>query len=312
VKLHVVLLNYKTPDMTAKALDHLLVALEPVPDTMVWVVDNDSQDDSEAKLKEKVTSLDDERVVFIQSGHNGGFGYGNNVGIRRAMNADDKPDYVYLLNSDAFVEPDAVKILVDFLDGRPDVGIAGSYIFGVDGVPHETAFRFPTVASELETTLRLGVVSRLLSEYIVALPMPTVATQVDWLAGCSMMIRRDVIEQVGMFDETFFLYYEETDLCGRAAEAGWSTWYVPESRVAHIGSASTGMKETEKRTPHFWFDSRRHYFRKNYGQAYLVAADAAHVLGSLAWRARRVVERKEKQDRPKALRDFVRHAMKNF
>lgn len=312
MKLHVVLLNYKTPDMTAKALDHLLVALEPVPQAKVWVVDNDSEDDSEAKLTEKVASLDDDRVAFIQTGHNGGFGFGNNVGIRRALAADEPPDYVYLLNSDAFVEPEAVKVLVDFLDERPDVGIAGSYIFGVDGVPHETAFRFPTVFSELETTLRLGVVSKVLSDHIVALPMPTTSTQVDWLAGCSMMIRREVIEQVGMFDETFFLYYEETDLCGRAAEAGWSTWYVPSSRVAHIGSASTGMKETNKRTPHFWFDSRRHYFRKNHGQAYLAAADAAHVLGSVAWRARRVLERKEKQDRPRALRDFVRHAFKNF
>lgn len=312
MKLHTVLLNYKTPDMTAKALDHLIEALAPVESWHVWVVDNDSQDDSQEKLQAKVDSLDDGRVTFVQSGHNGGFGYGNNVGIRRAMAAAEPPDYVYLLNSDAFVEPDAVKILVDFLDERPDVGIAGSYIFGVDGVPHETAFRFPTVASELETTLRLGVVSKLLGDYIVALPIPTVATEVDWLAGCSMMIRREVIERVGMFDETFFLYYEETDLCGRAGREGFSTWYVPASRVAHIGSASTGMKETDKRTPNFWFDSRRHYFRKNHGQRYLLAADLAHVAGSVAWRARRVVQRKAKQDRPKALRDFVRHAFKNL
>jgi len=312
MKLHVVLLNYKTPQMTAKALDHLMVALEQVPDSSVWVVDNDSQDDSEAQLRQKVQALRDQRVSFVQSGHNGGFGYGNNVGIRRALSAEQQPDYIYLLNSDAFVEPQAIGLLVDFLDKRPDVGIAGSYIFGVDGVPHETAFRFPSVYSELETTLRLGLVSRLLHEHIVALPMPEEATEVDWLAGCSMMIRREVIEQVGMFDETFFLYFEETDLCGRAAAAGWSTWYVPNSRVAHIGSASTGMKETQKRTPHFWFDSRRHYFRKNHGQAYLMAADTAHVVGSLVWRARRVIERKAKQDRPKALRDFVRHTLKHL
>ena len=312
MKVHVVLLNYKTPQMTAKALDHLMIALEEAPECRVWVVDNDSQDDSEAFLINKVSSLDDSRVTFVQSGHNGGFGYGNNVGIRRALRDQAPPDYIYLLNSDAFVEPDAVRVLVDFLDAHREVGIAGSYIFGVDGVPHKTAFRFPSVYSEFEESLRLGLISKLLSDHVVALPMPTAPTQVDWLAGCSMMLRREVIEQVGMFDETFFLYYEETDLCGRAGEAGWSTWYVPQSRVAHIGSASTGMKETEKRTPHFWFDSRRHYFRKNHGQAYLFAADAAHVAGSLVWRARRVIERKEKQDRPKALRDFVRHALTHF
>ena len=82
---------------------------------------------------------------------------------------------------------------------------------------------------------------------------------------------------------------------------------MPASDVAHIGSASTGMKRTEERTPEFWFDSRRYYFLKNHGRGYLWAANAAHVVGSVAWRARMLLERKPKQDRPQALRDFLRH-----
>ena len=113
---------------------------------------------------------------------------------------------------------------------------------------------------------RIGLVSRLLRRSIVAPPPARVACRVDWLAGASMMIRRPVLDEAGLFDEAFFLYFEETDLCRRALAAGWSTWYVPESRVAHIGSASTGMKRREPR-PAYWFASRRHYLRKHDGCA---------------------------------------------
>ncbi len=81
----------------------------------------------------------------------------------------------------------------------------------------------------------------------------------DWLAGASLMMRQDVLDRIGLFDEEFFLYFEETELCLRAARAGWPTDYVVESRVAHVGSASTGMK-TWDRIPQFWLDSRLRYF----------------------------------------------------
>ena len=103
-----------------------------------------------------------------------------NVGIRRGVAAGDPPDYVYLLNSDAFPEPGSVRLLVDFLDTHPTAGIAGSYIHGPDGTPHETAFRFPSWQSEIESTLGIGVVTRyLLQKWVVALPFPTQAQQVD-------------------------------------------------------------------------------------------------------------------------------------
>jgi N-acetylglucosaminyl-diphospho-decaprenol L-rhamnosyltransferase len=116
---------------------------------------------------------------------------------------------------------------------------------------------------------------------------------------------------VGLFDETFFLYFEETDLCRRAAEAGWPTHFVRESRVEHIGSVSTGMK-TWKRVPGYWFDSRWYYFRKSGGTARAVAATLAHLAGGLILRARRLVRPSIPPGPPHFLRDLVGHAIRNL
>jgi N-acetylglucosaminyl-diphospho-decaprenol L-rhamnosyltransferase len=310
MKLLAVLLNYKTAPMTEKALDALLVALEPIPSSRVCIVDNDSQDGSFERLKQAVAERGvGDRVDVVETGYNGGFGYGNNYAMRKALQADAPPEFIYLLNSDAFPAKDAVTRLLQTLEADARVGIAGSYIHGPDGEPHQTAFRFPTALSELEEQLRLGVVSKLLSDHIVALPIPEVTREVDWLAGASMMMKSAMLEEIGLFDERFFLYYEETDLCRRAQLAGWRTVYVRDSHVAHIGSVSTGMKENQKPTPRFWFASRRHYFQKNHGARYRAAADVAHVVGAFAWRLRRRIQNKPDVDRPRALRDFVVHAL---
>lgn len=309
MKLLAIVVNYKTPEMTLRSVKALLPELARIPDHKVIILDNDSQDGSYDLLTQNVASegLGPEVEVW-RSDRNGGFGYGCNYVIRRALTWEDKPDYIYLLNSDAFPDPRAVEILVETLDSRPDIGICGSYIHGPDGEPHETAFRFPSVASELESTIAFGPVSRLLQLKAVAIkPIPKETTKVDWLAGASMMIRRQVLEEVGIFDETFFLYYEETDLCRRAAKKGWPTYYVPSSSVAHIGSASTGMKNLQRPTPTYWFESRQHYFEKNHGKPYLVAANLAWLFGFSVRRARVHLQKKEDTDRPNTLVDFIRH-----
>ena len=302
------IVNYKTPDLTIQSYRSALAQLD---EGKVIIVDNDSGDGSYDKISNAV-ALDrvGDRVEVIAAERNGGFGYGNNLAIRRGLAADPTYEYFYLLNSDAFPEEGAIRRLVDFLEGHPEAGIAGSYIHGVDGTPHDTAFRFPTAVGELEGTLRLGVVSRLLKDYQVSMGFPDQVTQVDWLAGCSMMIRRPVLEEVGLFDETFFLYFEETDLCMRARRQGWLTYYVPQSSVAHVGSASTGIQDLDRRTPRYWFESRQHYFRKNYGDRYLWAANAAWLVGQSLWSVRRRIQRKPKADAPQIMQDFVRHMVK--
>lgn len=303
-----VLLNWRTAEMTLKAVDAADRAMEGIAGGIV-VVDNDSGDGSFERMSEALRGRP--RIRVVQSGWNGGFGAGNNVGIKLGLEGGQRPDFVYILNSDAFPAPDAIRLLLDYLQAHPKVGIVGSYIHGPEGEPHTTCFRFPSVASEFEGAARTGPISRIFRNRIVAIGVPEASGPVDWLAGASMMLREEVIRTVGIFDETFFLYFEETDLCRRAAEAGWPTHFVRESRVEHIGSVSTGMK-TWKRVPGYWFDSRWHYFRKSGGTSRAVLATLAHLAGAMILRARRLVQPKITAGPPHFLRDMVSHAWRQL
>ncbi|MBO9474057.1 glycosyltransferase [Shimia sp. R10_1] len=304
-----VILNWRTPEMTLKAAEAAAHEMAGI-DGQIVIVDNDSGDGSFEQMHAALASAHwaQGRVELVQSGRNGGFGAGNNFGIRHAL-AQRAYDYIYILNSDAFPGAGSIAALIAHLEDTPDCGFAGSYIHGEDGAPHFTAFRFPSIWSELEGAARIGAISRLLSRYVVPLPLPQATKRVDWLAGASMMMRRQVLEEIGLFDERFFLYFEETDLCLRARRAGWRVDYVRASEVMHIGSVSTGMKNWQ-RMPQYWFDSRQHYFRKNHGTAYAVAATVAHVVGGLLWKLRRVVGRKPRRDPEHFLRDLVVHALR--
>jgi GT2 family glycosyltransferase len=104
-----------------------------------------------------------------------------------------------------------------------------------------------------------------------------------------MLIRTDVIRQVGLLDEGYFLYFEEVDFCHRARSAGWTVWYVPDSRVVHLEGASTGVTVTGRRRPAYWYDSRRRYFLKHFGKAGLVAADVLLTIGRASYLVRRAL-----------------------
>ncbi len=300
-RLLTVLLNWRTAPMTLRAANAGLAAMAELREAMpgartdLVIVDNDSGDGSFEMLQAAAQArgwTEGGAVRVIQSGHNGGFGAGNNVGLRTGMADGDPPDLVYLLNSDAFPEPGALLALVRALQADPGAGIAGSFIYGEDHAPHETAFRFPGIASEFEESAATGPISRILSRYRVPLDIPEQTTRVDWLAGASMMIRRDVLDRIGLFDEGFFLYFEETDLCHRAARNGFGTVYVPQSRVMHIGSVSTGMKSWQE-VPEYWFDSRLRYFTKTHGAVYAVLCSLARVLGAGVQLLRRPAKRRK-------------------
>ena len=306
-----IIVNYKTAPLAVRAAESLLDAGKKLSDhNFTTIVDNNSQDGSVDVLTDWVRQRSlQETVRVIASDRNGGYGYGNNLSLRIGLESQPRPDYFYLLNPDAFPERDAVSKLVDYLDQHRDVGIAGSFVQGTDGCPHKTAFRFPTVQSEFESTISLGIVTRLLKNYVVWPPIPTRAGPTQWVAGVSMMIRREVLEEIGLFDEEFFLYFEEVDLCRRARQAGWSTHYVPESVVAHVGSASTGYQQTDRPMPRWWFDSRRHYFQKTHGRGYLWAANMARVAGMSLGELKAFLQRKPSNRHVHFFGDFLKHSV---
>lgn len=300
-----IILNYKTAEMTLQSAAAALREMDGLEGEII-IVDNASGDGSFEAMQAHVAAQSWTRVRVVQSDRNGGFGAGNNVGLRLGLSDGSKPDYYYVLNSDAFPDAGSIKALLDHLETHPKAGFAGSYIHGPDGDAHLTTFRFPSIASELEGAARFGPISRLLASRRVPIDVPDHTREVDWLAGASLMMRRQVLEDIGLFDEAFFLYFEETDLCRRARLAGWPTVFVRTSEVTHIGSVSTGMK-TWARMPQYWFNSRLHYFTKNHGWLYAVIAVKAHVIGGLLWRMRRVLQGKPQADPDHFLRDLIVH-----
>lgn len=219
-------------------------------------------------------------VTLVTAPRNGGFAYGNNLAIRRAK-VEGSPDYFLLLNPDTQVRNGAIGALVRFLEGHPAVGIAGSSFENPDGSDWPIAFRFPSMMSEIESGLELGLATRILRRWVVPVEMTAVPQPIDWVPGASMMIRRVVLDEIGGFDENYFLYFEETDFCFRAKKAGFPSWYVPESRVMHIAGQSTKVTERNvplKRLPSYWFESRRRYFRATHGAAHAIAIDISAIL----------------------------------
>ncbi len=305
----IVIVNYRSADLTVDCLRSLLPERSGLPGLRVVVTDNASPDDSVARLK--AATADWDWVTIQPLPMNGGFAYGNNAAIRPALAASARPDYVVLLNPDTVVRPGGMAELVRFMESHPAVGLAGSRLEDPDGAPQVSAFRFPSVASEFDRGVRLGVVSKLLKNRVVAPPVPAEAGPCDWVAGASLIVRPAVFDAAGLMDERFFMYFEEVDFCLSAKRAGWPCWYVPASRVVHLVGAVSQMSDSRKhrkRRPAYWFESRRRYFLKH-GRAYAAAADAAFLAGFTLFRLRRAVQRKADTDPPRMWGDSVRQSV---
>ncbi len=184
----------------------------------ILVVDNGSTDGSVAQIQDAFPT-----VALLQTGANLGFGGGCNVGIRHAL--AQGADYVWLINSDATVDPAALTALVQVADSNPALGSVGSVLYEVDQPGQVQLWGGGRV------NLWLGR-----SEHCVA-PGP-----ISFISGASLLLRRVALEQVGLFDEAlFFMYWEDTDLGFRLAHAGWQLAVAEESKVWHKQSASLGL-----------------------------------------------------------------------
>jgi N-acetylglucosaminyl-diphospho-decaprenol L-rhamnosyltransferase len=249
-------------------------------------------------------------VTLVTAAMNGGFAYGNNLGIARAYQ-DQVPSYIYLLNPDAQVRAGAIGSLARFLESHPEVGIAGSSFENLDGSDWPIAFHFPSLMSEMLHGMELSPLMRLFRRWTVAQTMTKTPQPIDWICGASMLIRPAVLESIGGMDENYFLYFEETDFCYRAKKAGFATWYVPESRVMHIRGQSTTVTDETKgpqRLPSYWFESRRRYFAMTYGIGHAIGIDVVALLACSIGLLKRAAVGRARTATPHFIRDLIRHS----
>jgi len=310
-KIAVVIVNYRTAGLVADCL----LSLASEPGLHVIVVDNASGDDSIHVLSEAIQTNGWHWVTLKPLEYNRGFSAGNNAAIRDLLASANPPRYIWLLNPDTVVLPGAAKELIEFLDDHPQVGIAGSRLQFPDGKSQTAAFRFPSLLGELEDTIRIGPVCRALARFRVPMTAHNANHPCDWVNGASMMIRREVFETVGLMDEGYFLYFEETDFCRRVKQAGWSIWHVPESRVIHLEGQSTGVtgaNQALKPRPKYWFDSRTRYYRKHHPGMYAFLADLIWIAAFGAWRVQFRFRGIDDPDPPGFWGDFVRYAWRRW
>lgn len=311
-RLLIVIVNYRTPGLTIDCLASLEPTVAADPDLRVVVTDNLSGDDSVARIGDAVRSRGWERWCRLMPlDRNGGFSAGNNAAIKPDLESDHPADLYLLLNPDTIVRPGAIENLKNFMDVHPDVGIAGARLEGPDGTPQIAAFRFLTAGREFTQYLRLGVWEKLFPRSVVRVPTPEEPIAVDWVSGASLMVRREVLQKIGLLDEAYFLYFDEVDFCLRARRAGFSCWLVPQSRIVHLAEQATQMsgKQTARRRPDYWFNSRRHYFVKNFGLFGAALADAAAIGGLTLGILHTGLRGKHANRPPRFLYDLVRHSV---
>ncbi len=308
-----VIVNFQTADLTLDCL-RSLSQVRAEEALRVVVVDNASKDGSVEKFDAAIAHEGWMNWVTVRALEtNGGFAVGNNAALRPALRETPAPDYFWLLNSDTRVHPGALEPLLACMQDNPRVGIAGSRLEDADGTVQCSAFRFPTVLGEFGTELRSGPALRLLARWVMAPPAPGIAARTAWVAGASMFVRRAVFQTVGLLDENFFMYFDDVDLCRRAARAGWQSWYVPASRVVHLVGQSSHVTDTRRapvRRPAYWFDARRYYYAKHHSTLYAALADAAWLSGYGIWRVRRRLQKRPDNDPPRLWRDFLEHSLR--
>ncbi|OLT61753.1 glycosyltransferase family 2 protein [Moorena bouillonii] len=290
----VAIVNYRTPEMTMKCLESIDSDRPLLPGMYVYVVDNNSGDNSFEEIKDCVHKRGwSDWVTVAAMQRNGGFSYGNNRAIKMAYRDRPQLKYVYLLNPDTLILDSGLYRLVSFMDKNPEVGIAGTGLIYPDGEKHHIARRFPTVLSEFEQGARLGVVSRFLNKHKIHMPQSDTPHECDWVSGASMIIRDKVIDAIGLLDEQYFLYYEEVDYCYRAKKSNFQIWYYPKSTVVHIEGVATGINK-QGRQKSYWFESRRRYLIKTLGVWGLVAVDVFWALGRIGFYLRNIILYKTK------------------
>ena len=247
----IVIVSWNTARFLENCLASILTDL-PTSPVEIWVVDNASSDDSPRMVREKFP-----QVHLIENRENVGFACANNQAIQRCTGK-----YILLLNPDTLVASGALQALTDFLDEHPETGAAGGRILNPDGSLQISSHPRPTLSREL---WRLFHLDRFLpyAEYPKKKWETDQGKEVDVLIGACLLLRKDILDQVGFLDEDYFMYSEEVDLCYRIQSAGWQLFWVPQADVVHFGGQSTQQVPTEMFLN--LYHSKIKYFRKHYG-----------------------------------------------
>ncbi len=229
----VAIVNYNT-------CGHLRACLRSVKatcDVPVIVVDNSSTDESASIVRREFPN-----VTLHVMPRNVGYGGGANVAVSLCHTK-----YVLLLNSDTQIQNGTCDTLVRYLDEHPSVAIAGPRIVGMNGQVQPSTFHFPTPVHVLFQEIKLGVLFRqlpLFQNYSLPGGKYGRTVAVPWVLGAALAIRRDAFNAVHGFDESYFMYYEEVDLCYRLRQSGWQVDWVSDATVLHAGAASTVQHRT--------------------------------------------------------------------
>jgi N-acetylglucosaminyl-diphospho-decaprenol L-rhamnosyltransferase len=258
--LAVVIVNFNTCALLRASL-HSLNQATAHHQLEVWVVDNGSNDGSVAMIQTEFA-----HVHIIESPHNGGFSYANNLAIRPLIQRSDAPEYVMILNPDTVVEVGAFDVLLDYLQAHPDVGAVGPRLILPDGsldLACRRSFPTPEVSLWRMTGLsRLFPQSRRFGRYNMTYIDPHETIEVDALVGACMLMPTSVIREVGLLDETYFMYGEDLDWCYRFKLYGWRVVYVADAVVHHVKRASSRQRPAQSIIN--FYDAMRIFFRRYY------------------------------------------------
>ncbi len=252
--LAIIIVSWNAGEYLRKCL-HSVCATMPVEDFEIWVVDNNSSDGTPDMIEREFPE-----VNLIRNDRNLGFAAANNLAIRAC-----RARYVCLVNSDVEVLEGCFETLLRYMQKQPDTGVTGPQLLNADGTVQPSCYGHPNRWNTLCHALGLAKLfpgNRWLNGLYGKYWPQTELQAVEAMSACFLVIREQVLEQVGLLDEDFYIYWEDFDFCTRVQDAGWQIVYVPQAKAVHYGGASSAnapvrfMIETERACLHYW---RKHH-----------------------------------------------------
>ena len=252
MQLSIIIVNWNTRELLKNCLESIYETTPDFP-VKVIVVDNASSDGSPEMIG-SVFPL----VQLVENRENAGFARATNQGIKLA-----ETKYILLLNPDTVVLPGALNSLVDFMDTHHQAGAAGSRVLNPDGSLQTSCYVYPTLKSEFFRLFHLDSIF-LKTTYRMDRWDKEFPRAVDIIQGDCLLLRKTALDQVGLLDESFFIYSEDVDLCRRLQQASWEIYWVPQAQLIHYGGQSTRQVAAEMFLK--LYQGKTMYFRKHHGR----------------------------------------------